>query len=159
MIAYRFAVDKMLGRLATWLRLIGQDATYGSHRTSRGLLRHARAESRTILTRDHRVLAAGRDLSVIFILSNDFREQLAQVINACRLDPAAALFTRCTACNTLVVAVPKAQVASLVPPYVFASQQRFARCTQCGRTYWSGTHYRRVRTLLEAMGYRLTPEH
>ena len=53
---HRFAVDKMLGRLATWLRIIGQDATYGAHLAGQSLLRHARSQGRTVLTRDRRLL-------------------------------------------------------------------------------------------------------
>jgi hypothetical protein len=52
---HRFAVDKMLGRLATWLRIVGQDATYGAHLSGQTLVRHARAEGRTILTRNLRL--------------------------------------------------------------------------------------------------------
>ena len=153
----RFAVDTMLGRLATWLRLIGQDATYGSHLGGRSLIRQARAEGRTILTRDHRVRRAATGLSVIFVTSDDFREQLRQVIHACGLDPFAALFTRCIACNTPVVPVLKAGVAHKVPPYVFATQEHFARCPRCSRTYWPGTHNDRVREQLERMGYQRSP--
>jgi uncharacterized protein with PIN domain len=153
----RFAVDTMLGRLATWLRLIGQDATYGSHLGGRSLIRHARAERRTILTRDHRVPRLAGGLPVVFITSDDFREQLRQVIHACGLDPFAALFTRCIACNTPVVAVLKAALANQVPPYVFATQEHFGRCPRCLRIYWPGTHNDRVRKQLQQMGYQPPP--
>lgn len=153
MIAQRFAVDKMLGRLATWLRLLGKDATYGSHLAGSTLIRQARTEGRAILTRDHQVLRAATGLPVVFIVSNDFREQLRQVIDSCHLDPFAQLFSRCTRCNTSVVDVLKADVAERVPRYVFETQQRFARCPRCSRVYWAGTHYARVRDQLRAIGY------
>jgi uncharacterized protein with PIN domain len=158
MITHRYAVDKMLGRLATWLRLIGQDATYGSHLGGQNLIRQARTEGRTIVTRDHRVLRAASGLVVVFITSDDFREQLDQVIRSCHLDPVAALFTRCARCNTLVVAALKSEVATQVPPYVFATQERFVRCPRCFRIYWPGTHYDRVREQLRAMGYHIPPQ-
>ncbi len=154
MVTPRFAVDKMLGRLATWLRLVGYYTTYGSHLAGSSLIRHARAEDRTILTRDHRVLRAARALSVIFIASNDFRQQLRQVIDTNHLDPFAELFSRCTTCNTPMVALLKAEVVDNVPPYVFAAQQRFARCPSCRRIYWKGTHFDRVREQLRLMGYQ-----
>lgn len=157
MVTHRFAVDKMLGRLATWLRLIGCDTTYGSHLAGSSLIRHARTEARTILTRDHRVLRAATGLSVLFIASNDFRQQLCQVIHACHLDPFAALFTRCTACNTPVAVVLKAQVEDQVPAYVFATHEGFARCPSCHRIYWPGTHDDRVREQLRLMGYEPQP--
>jgi len=49
----RFVADKMLGRLARWLRIIGQDVTYGSHLSGYELVRTARRESRLILTREN----------------------------------------------------------------------------------------------------------
>jgi len=157
MITHRFAVDKMLGRLATWLRLIGQDAIYGSQLAGRSLIRQARSEGRTILTRDRRVARAGSDLCVLVVASDDFREQLQQVVLACHVDPFAALFTRCVECNTPVLAVLKAEVADHVPPYVFSTQHHFARCPRCHRIYWPGTHNARVREELRTMGYRDEP--
>ena len=154
MITHRFAVDKMLGRLATWLRLIGQDAIYGSQLGGRSLVRQARTEGRIILTRDQRLVRTASDVCVLAVASDDFRQQLRQVVLACQVDPFATLFTRCTECNTPVVAVLKAEVADQVPPYVFATQEHFARCPRCHRIYWSGTHSARVREQLRAMGYR-----
>jgi uncharacterized protein with PIN domain len=159
MITHRFAVDKMLGRLATWLRLIGQDAIYGSQVAGRSLIRQARSEGRVLLTRDQRVARAASDLCVLVIASEDFREQLQQVVLACHVDPFAALFSRCTVCNTPVVAVLKGEVAAQVPPYVFSTQERFARCARCHRIYWAGTHSDRVREQLRTMGYREPASH
>jgi uncharacterized protein with PIN domain len=157
MTTHRFAVDKMLGRLATWLRLIGQDATYGAHLSGRTLLRHARSEQRAVLTRDRRVLRARADVRVLFIESDHFREQLQQVVSAFGIDPFAQIFTRCARCNASVVPVPKAHVEARVPAYVFSTQERFVRCPHCQRIYWPATHYDRVRDELQRMGFRTAP--
>ena len=158
MITHRFAVDKMLGRLATWLRLIGQDAIYGSQLAGRSLIRQARSEGRIVLTRDRRVVRAASDLCVLIVASDDFREQLRQVLLVCHVDPFTALFTRCTKCNTPVIAVPRGEVADHIPPYVFSTQEHFARCTRCHRIFWSGTHCERVREQLRMMGYTESSE-
>ena len=47
-----FAADRMLGRLAKWLRILGYDVIYGQHLSGHGLIRAARADGRLILTRD-----------------------------------------------------------------------------------------------------------
>jgi len=148
----QFAVDKMLGRLAAWLRLLGYDATYGGHLGGRTLVRHARQEQRTILTRDHKLLRERNTPPIVFIESDHFRDQVGQVVRACGLDPLAHLFHRCLRCNEAVVAVPKSAVAGRVPPYVFDTQSDFARCPRCGRIFWPGTHVERVRAELRAMG-------
>jgi len=40
----QFVADKMLGRLARWLRAIGQDVAYGPQLSGAGLLRVARQQ-------------------------------------------------------------------------------------------------------------------
>ncbi len=149
----RFAVDKMLGRLATWLRIIGQDATYGSHLCGTTLVRHARAEARTILTRDRQLARPQRHAGVplLFIESNDFRAQLLQVIQCFGLDPSAQMFTRCTRCNVPVILVRKESIAERVPPYVLATQAEFVGCPKCGRVYWPATHHDHVVNELRAL--------
>src|SRR4030095_7805487 len=51
----KFAADRTLGKLAKWLRAMGQDVVYGQHLSGYGLIRAARAENRLILTRDRRL--------------------------------------------------------------------------------------------------------
>jgi len=152
----RFAVDKMLGHLATWLRLIGLDATYGAHLSGPTLLHHARAEQRTVLTRDRRARRAPAEVQVLFIESDHFREQLQQVVRTFSIDPFRQVFSRCARCNEAVVSVSKAQVEARVPPYVLSTQERFVRCPRCQRIYWPATHSVRVRDELRRMGFRDT---
>jgi len=147
----RFAIDKMLGRLATWLRIIGQDATYGGHLSGQALVRHARAEGRTILTRDRRLLRQPAGVPLLFIESDHFRDQLRQVVAAFQIDPLGHTFTRCARCNEPVVPIAKAEVADRVPPYVLATQTCFARCPRCKRIYWPATHHEHVAKELAAL--------
>jgi uncharacterized protein len=142
----------MLGRLAVWLRLLGCDATCGPHLTGRTLIRHARHDGRTILTRDRQLLRAHDLPPLLFITSDHFRDQLRQVVVACGLDPLAHIFTRCSRCNAPVVALDKEQVRGHVPAYVFATQERFARCPRCQRIYWPATHYERICDEVERSG-------
>lgn len=147
-----FAVDRMLGRLAVWLRLLGYDATCAPHLTGRALVRHARHEGRLILTRDRRLLREPNLPPTLFIDSNHFRDQLRQVISTYALHPLAHVFTRCSRCNEPVVPIDKAQVRDQVPEYVFTTQDRFVRCPRCRRIYWPATHVERVREELQHLG-------
>ena len=47
----KFAADRMLGKLAKWLRIMGQDVIYGQHLSGYGLIHTARMEHRLILRR------------------------------------------------------------------------------------------------------------
>jgi uncharacterized protein with PIN domain len=139
----KFAADRMLGRLARWLRVLGLDVIYGPHLSGYGLIHAARQENRLILTRDRR-LKQKQPPKFIFIESDQYAQQLHQVIQECRLSVGAALFTRCLECNAVLQPKPKESVEPLVPPYVFATQDHFFWCPKCRRIYWPATHHQRM---------------
>jgi len=151
----RFVADKMLGRLVRWLRLIGQDVTYGPHLSGVGLIRAARNEARMILTRDRRILKTRNAPPYLFIESDHFREQLRQVIQAFHIDPCARIFTRCARCNHPLETIAKDKVQDRVPPYVFSTQVRFSFCRVCRNVYWPATHQERMLAELRALGLDL----
>jgi uncharacterized protein with PIN domain len=139
----KFAVDRMLGKLAKWLRVLGHDAIYGEHLSGPGLIRVARAENRLILTRD-RGLKKKQPQDYLFIESDHYREQVRQVIRACGLKPLDHAFTRCLECNLVLEPRSKAEVEKRVPPYVFVTQEHFSWCPKCRRVFWPGTHHQKM---------------
>jgi uncharacterized protein with PIN domain len=147
----KFAADRMLGRLARWLRVIGQDVIYGRHLSGYGLIHAARAEGRLILTRD-RGLKQKQPPKFIFIDSNDYREQLRQVIRECDLRAGDTLFTRCLECNAVLQPKTKDSIETLVPPYVFSTHEKFFWCPECRRVYWPATHHQKMLEELKMIG-------
>ena len=143
----------MLGRLVKWLRIIGQDVIYGPHLTGYGLIRAARAENRLILTRD-RGLKHKQPPPFLFIESDHYRDQLRQVVGQCGLRLGDGLFVRCIECNTLLQSRPKEALEKVVPPYVFASQEKFFSCPTCRRIYWPATHHQKMLEELRNLGLR-----
>ena len=139
----KFAADRMLGKLAKWLRIMGQDVIYGQHLSGYGLLRAARAENRLVLTRD-RGLKKKQPPDFLFIESDHYRDQLRQVIKACGLRPLDNAFTRCLECNIVLEPHSKTFVEKIVPPHVFATQEKFSWCPKCRRVYWPATHHERM---------------
>ena len=146
----RFAVDTMLGRLARWLRILGHDVAYGPHLHGPGLVACARAEGRTILTRDTRLVRVRHLPPHVFVTSDHFRAQLRQVADAIPLARDVA-FSRCLDCNRELVALERDAARERVPPYVFTTQPRFWTCAGCGRVYWPATHHARMREELAAL--------
>jgi uncharacterized protein len=145
----RIAADRMLMRLARWLRLLGADVVTDASISGAELLKIARAERRILITRDKRLRTAS---DVMFVASNTFRDQLREVVIRLGLDTRAIAFTRCSLCNQLLLPVARELVIRRVPPYVFASHDRFAQCEGCGRIYWPETHPARIRALLDSIG-------
>jgi len=145
-----FAVDKMLGRLARWLRILGHDVAYGPHLSGRALVDRARREGRFLLTRDTRLLRDPELPPHLFVTSDHFREQLRQVAGAVRLG--GDFLRRCLDCNRALEDVSREEAAPHVPPYVLATQEHFQRCPRCGRTYWPATHRAHMLDELAALG-------
>jgi uncharacterized protein len=145
-----FAVDKMLGRLARWLRILGHDVAYGPHLSGRTLVDRARREHRLLLTRDTRLLRDPQLPPHLFITSDHFRDQLRQV--AASVPLGAGFLGRCLDCNRPLEPVAREAVAATVPPYVLATQERFERCAGCGRVYWPATHRAHMLDELAALG-------
>ena len=145
----RLAVDRMLMRLARWLRLLGADVIADASITGADLLRIARADTRILVTRDKRLRTAP---DVFFVESNSIRGQLREAVRRFGLDPRAIALTRCSRCNTVLTSIARELVSRRVPPYVFASHERFAECGGCGRIYWPETHPVRMHAMLDSIG-------
>ena len=147
----RFLADCNVGRLARWLRALGYDASYHARIDDSELVREAAAENRVLLTRDRdltrrRVIQTGV-VRAILIRDDDVTKQLRQVFAELGLELKEAL-TRCIECNSELESRVPAMVAERVPPHVRRTQSRYSECPECGRIYWAGTHWQRMREVL-----------
>jgi hypothetical protein len=141
----RFFADAQLGRLARHLRLLGFDTRYQNSIDDAELVRQALAEHRIILSRD-RALLMRRDVSHgLHLRLDEPQEQLIHVIRRCDLARSCHPFSRCIECNHQIEAVAKQEVKQRLEPETIASFDEFWRCTGCGRVYWKGSHYERLR--------------
>jgi uncharacterized protein with PIN domain len=150
----RFLADCNVGRLARWLRALGYDASYHPRIGDAELVREAAAESRVLLTRDRdltkrRVIQTGV-VHAILIRDDEVTAQLRQVFAELGLELKEAL-TRCIECNSELQLRVAAAVAERVPPYVRRTQSRYSECPSCGRIYWAGTHWQRMREVLAGL--------
>src|SRR5260221_10955351 len=150
----RFLADCNVGRLARWLRALGYDASYHPRIGDAELVREAAAESRVLLTRDRdltkrRVIQTGV-VRAILIRDDEVTAQLRQVFKELGLELKEAL-TRCIECNAELQSRVASTVAERVPPYVRQTQSRYSECPGCGRIYWAGTHWQRMREVLAGL--------
>jgi uncharacterized protein with PIN domain len=142
----RFVADGMLGRLARWLRALGYDTLYFRDAPDRRLLAIALADRRRLLTRDAALARRAREAGLL-VRAEVLDTQIREVAAACGLAARRAL-SRCLECNALLVAATRDEVRSRVPPYTFATRDRFWTCAECGRVYWAGTHVVGIRRRL-----------
>jgi uncharacterized protein with PIN domain len=147
-----FAVDRMLGRLARWLRLLGFDAAYRAELPGSRLLTLAAREDRIVLTRDGRLSCPRGRARVIQIRSDGFRDQLRELDRVLPLGGVAERTPRCLACNVAVEPVALERVPLEVPEYVRATQHDFRRCPRCHKIYWPATHRAHMDDEIAALG-------
>jgi hypothetical protein len=145
----RFVLDVHLGKLARHLRMAGFDCRYRNDYRDSELIATALAEQRIILTRDKGVLKQRLVTHGYFVRRSASEEQLCEVVRAFQLEAGLRPFTRCRECNAELHGVPKAQVLERLPEKVRGAYERFQLCPGCGRIYWEGTHYARLRRLLD----------
>jgi uncharacterized protein len=146
-----FAVERTLGKLGKWLRLLGFDAVLESDRPPGGLIAGARA-GRILVTRTRRTAEAHAALQPLLIRSNDPFEQLREVVAALGLTAEEMRpFSRCLRCNRPIEALPREEARGAVPDHVWQTQPSFSRCPNCRRVYWAGTHTARSRERIAAL--------
>jgi len=140
----RFVADSMLGRLAKWLRAFGFDVWYEPFADDHQVVARAREREAIVLTRDTR-FPDPPDVRVILIEDDHIEQQLAQLARDVPLDlDDARPLTRCTVCNQILVPATRDEVWDRVPPFVYLTNEAYARCPECGRVYWEGTHAPRI---------------
>jgi uncharacterized protein with PIN domain/sulfur carrier protein ThiS len=145
----RFVLDGHLGRLASLLRLAGFDASCPPGATDAELAALSVSEARILLTRDQALLKRGVITHGSYVHATSPPEQLREVVGRFQLSGLARPFTRCTRCNGLLHPAPADAVAARVPPRSRERYDRFLECEGCGRIYWEGTHYPRLREVME----------
>jgi uncharacterized protein len=143
----RFLLDVHLGTLARRLRLLGVDASYES--TDIGdpaLAARSAAERRVMLSRDRGLLRRRELWAGAFVYSTDPDDQLRDVLG--RFAPGLRPWTRCTACNGMLAAAGKEQVADRLEDGTKRSYDVFAQCRACGRVYWKGAHHDQLEAIV-----------
>jgi len=138
----RFIVDCMLGKLAKWLKILGFDALFFSKIKDDELLAIARSESRILLTRDTALIQQAKDVETLFLESEEWQDQVQQVLEHFNLRKKVNPHTRCIDCNVVLKNLPRKNAKNLVSAFVFERADSFALCPDCGRVFWRGTHFK-----------------
>ncbi|MFF7732841.1 MULTISPECIES: Mut7-C RNAse domain-containing protein [unclassified Streptomyces] len=144
----RFLLDVHLGTLARRLRLLGVDTAYES--TDIGdpaLAARSAAERRVMLSRDRGLLRRRELWAGAFVYSTRPEEQVRDVLE--RFRPELLPWTRCTACNGVLRAATKDEVADQLKRGTQVTYDVFAQCTVCGRAYWRGAHHEQLEAIVE----------
>jgi uncharacterized protein len=148
----KFVADAMLGRLTRWLRMLGQDVEYFKQLEDSELLDIARNEHRTLLTRDMELCqrATAKGIKAYYLEGKSEPEKLAELHIRFEIPLKIDMEkSRCPICNSKIESVPKEQVKDKLKTNTLANYDSFWRCPKCGKIYWQGAHWGRIRDTLE----------
>jgi len=137
----KFLADRMLGKLAKELRMLGYDTIYYRGENAYPLIKLAREEGRVILTRNTKLIPKRPEDRIIRVMEDKPPLQLRELIQKKVISlEEENLFSRCLLCNILLDEIPREEAEGKVPDFIFYQQKKFFRCPQCLRIFWKGSH-------------------
>jgi uncharacterized protein with PIN domain len=155
----KFLADAMLGKLARWLRMLGQDVIYSVQFSDNELLELSKRENRVLLTRDFelykRAIAKGQD--AFYVQDKTEAGRLAEVAKRYGIPLEIDMDrSHCPICNAKIAAAPKEQLKDELEQNTFTYYDRFWKCPNCGQIYWQGAHWKQItQTLNQAQQKKL----
>jgi uncharacterized protein len=159
----------MLGDVARWLRILGEDAAWVPPEwRDEELVEAATRDGRVLVTRDAHLVDRARrhGLNALLVPQAVPEVVLEAVYRATSLVPEERLLaTRCASCNGPLVTVPGNEAAARAvargkDPPLPAVQERhdeFWSCMECGQAFWRGTHWEAITATRRALLARLRP--
>ncbi|MDM0049789.1 Mut7-C RNAse domain-containing protein [Variovorax sp. J22R115] len=147
----RFVADAHMGGLAHLLRMTGFDTLYDNRFRDDEIERIAGAQGRIVLTRDRELLKRRGITHGCYVRALRSAQQLREVFDRLDLARGARPFTRCLDCNTPLHEIDKSLVASSLPERVRERYQRFSTCDACRRVFWEGSHWQRMRAMVDEL--------
>ena len=148
-----FVVDCMLGKLARWLRLSGYNVIYAKL-TDEKILEISEKEGRIILTRDIVLHAKACKYGVksVYLHSGELISQLKQLIEELGIEiydtPEHSL---CPICGGEISEISKEEAKNKVPNKILQKIPKLYACKKCGKIYWEGTHWNKIREIVKCI--------
>ncbi|HLN53538.1 MAG TPA: Mut7-C RNAse domain-containing protein [Lentimicrobium sp.] len=143
-----FILDVHLGRLARYLRMLGFDASYRNDYDDNEIIAASLKEHRIILTRDIGLLKVGAVTHGYYVRTQIPKEQVKEVIKRFDLVYSIRPFNRCINCNQALEKVTRDEVTDQLQPLTILYFNKFFRCTGCGKVFWEGSHFERMKTFI-----------
>ncbi|MDJ0573935.1 MAG: Mut7-C RNAse domain-containing protein [Xenococcaceae cyanobacterium MO_234.B1] len=145
----RFVLDVHLGKLATYLRLLGFDTWYRHNCDDEELAAISDSEQRILLTRDRGLLKRSLVTYGYWVRAINPIQQSREVLQRFALWAKIRPFRRCLRCNGDLVSVEFDEVSARLPAKTRQYYNEFYLCQRCQQVYWKGAHYSDLQQLVE----------
>lgn len=136
-----FVVDTHLGKLASYLRMLGFDTLYQTNYSDHRLAEISSLENRTLLSRDLGLLKRKIVMRGYYLRSTIPRNQLIEIINRYQLVNKFKPFRRCIQCNGIIKPIHKSRIEMQLLEKTRQYYDEFQICEDCSQIYWKGSHY------------------
>jgi uncharacterized protein with PIN domain len=150
--ALRFIADANVIRLGRLMLILGFDVALCRKGSDKDIADQARARARIVLTRDTALLKRKKITFARRIRADRSYDQVLEVVRFFGLEEKTAFFSRCTACNVLLLPRAKDEVLHLLEPKTRMYFHRFFQCPACGRVFWRGSHVENMKERFSALG-------
>jgi uncharacterized protein with PIN domain len=153
----KFILDVHLGRLSKYLRMLGFDTEYDRFYDDNTIIERSVAEKRIILTRDKILLRNRKVTHGYWVRSTDPLLQIKELIDHFDLKNSFKLFTRCLECNHFLDNISKESVSEKLPSRTRKYYDVFRICKGCGRIYWEGSHFVKMKGFADSLVAKENP--
>lgn len=143
-----FVLDTHLGRLSSYLRMLGFDTLYRNDYADDTLAKISADENRILLTRDLGVLKRSIVTYGRFMRETQPRAQVMELMERYALAQHVEPFRHCLRCNGRLAPVDKACILDQLTQSTAAHYDEFHQCQSCAQIYWKGSHYDHMRGIL-----------
>lgn len=147
----RFVVDVNVGKLASFLRMMGYDTLFDHRLKDKEVAFLAYSQQRIVLSRDRSLLKFGMIEYGRLVRAQEPDDQLKEVTAFFGLI-CEKMFTRCLRCNLQLEDVEKKQIMHRLEPKTKKYFNRFSLCPGCNRVYWQGSHWEKMNKLVKIAG-------
>lgn len=136
----RFILDVHLGKLASYLRMLGFDTLYRNDYDDPELASISSVEDRILLTCDRKLLMRKEINYGYFVRSRIPSLQVREIFHRFELAGKQKPFTRCMSCNGAIAHVDKLKIEARLLPNTRKYYHDFYQCNNYEKIYWEGSH-------------------
>jgi uncharacterized protein with PIN domain/sulfur carrier protein ThiS len=147
----RFVADGHLGKLVSYLRLLGFDVLYSNNCEDEMLAEISSNQDRILLTRDRGLLMRNQVRHGYCVMAKDPKKQVDEVLRRFKIADKARPFSRCAKCNGSLLPADKMEVFDRLEPKTKKYYDEFHICQSCNQIYWKGSHFARMESQLQNM--------
>jgi len=143
-----FVADEMLKKTARWMRILGVDVLYPETTDDSAIMDIVSRTGRVLLTMDKYLYRRcfKRGVPCFFVPKGSSEEQIIAIMKEYGLKmerfPSRTL---CPQCNGKLKEVGKKAVKEKVFPSIYGRHRLFWLCDKCGKIFWPGSHWVKIR--------------